>query len=74
MAYILIVDAIPPGGGLITVRHIFFAETADDARQAFHDHSEGCHFLGPAIEEGRLHVKGREIDDDDWPDYAPNAR
>lgn len=72
MAYILIVDVIPPGGGMISVRHTFFGEDEDEAREVFHAHAAGCEFLEPAIAEGRVHVKGKEIDDDDWPAYDPN--
>lgn len=68
-AYALYVDVIPPGGGRISVGHIFYGATEAEARANFEAHAKGCHFLRPAIEEGRIAEELETIKDSEWPDY-----
>lgn len=72
MAKALNVDVIPPGGGKIAVRHIFYGETAEECRGNFAKHAAGCEFLTPAIREGRVNTEIERIDNDEWPEYDPN--
>jgi hypothetical protein len=69
MAYKLIVDVIPPGGGRVSVQHVFYGESEAECDATFRKHAAGCEFLGPAIIEDRIETEIEEIDDDEWPDY-----
>lgn len=73
MAYALYVDVVPEGGGRISVTHVFYGETEEEARENFEAHAKGCRFLTPAIEQGRIEEELEEIDEDDWPDYEAES-
>jgi len=65
----LYVDVIPPGGGKISVTHIFWGETAEECQENFDAHAAGCNFLTPAIEEGRTGEELETVTDEEWPEY-----
>lgn len=69
MPWALHVEVIPKGGGRVSVEHIFYGETEEEAREVFREHAAGCSFLTPAIEEERIEEYAEEVDDDDWPEY-----
>lgn len=68
MAIALTVDKVD-GGGVVHVRHIFYAETLADCKLLRDKHGEGCKAFGPALREGRVVEEHEEIDDSEWPEY-----
>ena len=61
---------VPKGGGKVTVEHVFYAETDEEAQKAYDAHAAGCEFLTPAIAENRVEEELEDIDEEDWPDFA----
>jgi hypothetical protein len=69
VAYKLIVDVIPPGGGRVHVQHVFYGKTEQECNEVFTEHAAGCEFLTPALEEGRVNSEIEKISDSDWPEW-----
>jgi hypothetical protein len=62
MAFALQVDKLDSDGA-IHVRHVFFAESAEECEQLRDQHGDGCRAFGPALINGRVIETLEEIEE-----------